>query len=174
MSGTECLANLEEVNQMKPCDVTDIPLDGDDKADKADKEEKGLTMRFRQTILYKKMVADILKLSPNANSFEIDTCIYWFVSFPDLFETKEGKSLIAGMDERVKHYTDPNYKEEDDDFVSRQYPLSKHQSDSVCDDTGVDSTRQGSPPRTTTATSTSTTTTTTKPNPQAEAGTSHI
>jgi hypothetical protein len=43
------------------------------------------------------MVADILRLSPNASSFEVDTAIFWYISRPDLFECEEGRNLMSSM-----------------------------------------------------------------------------
>jgi hypothetical protein len=54
---------------------SDIPCPGIDKRD-IDMVEKGLTARFRDTPAYKKMVSDILHLSPNATRYEIDTTIW--------------------------------------------------------------------------------------------------
>jgi hypothetical protein len=135
MSENLDLDEVNALNAMKPCSSENAKSEGAHEA-----VEKGLTMQFRQSIVYKKMVADILKLSPNASSFEIDTAIWWYISYPQMFESEEGKSLIEGMKERTQYYTDPNYKESDDDFVSRQYPISKHRPESVRDDSGVDPT----------------------------------
>jgi hypothetical protein len=82
-----------------------------------DKEivNKGLTMQFRETVVYKKMVSDILHLSPNASSFEIDTAIWWFMSYPDMFESEQGMSLMDALEKRVNYNIGPGIKELEDD-----------------------------------------------------------
>jgi hypothetical protein len=125
-----CLENKKiNCDLDKPCKVVD------EKAEEL--VQKGLTVRFRESVVYKKMVADILKLSPSASSFEIDTAIWWYMSHPDMFESEEGKSIIKGMEERCAYYSSPDYKETSDDYVSRQYPIPKCECDPVCIDPGL-------------------------------------
>jgi hypothetical protein len=118
--------------ELKPCPEAAIA-----QIDK-DVIAKGLTMQFRETVVYKKMVADILHLSPNASSFEIDTAIWWYISYPDMFESEHGMSLIDAMEKRVNHNIGPGIKELEDDVNSYSIPESGQLP--IRDDSGVHAT----------------------------------
>jgi hypothetical protein len=122
-----CCAQLDASRRGMPCPVID----------EKDKEvvTKGLTMQFRQTTVYQKMVADILHLSPNASSFEIDTAIWWFMAYPDMFESEQGISLIDAMEKRVNHNIGPGYKDLENDV--NDYVIPECERQPVRDDTRI-------------------------------------
>jgi hypothetical protein len=105
--------------------------------------EKGLTMEFRESDVYKKMVADILRLAPDASGYEVDTIIWWYMSRPDLYDCDEGKYLLREMENRVKKYSSgTGYKELEQDVFSRtSIPESEHEP--LRDDSGVYSSESG-------------------------------
>jgi hypothetical protein len=63
----------------------------------------GLTAEFRDSSSYRKMRADLLRLDPSVTDFEADQVIFWFVANPLVFETEEGKAMLASLDKRNPH-----------------------------------------------------------------------
>jgi hypothetical protein len=78
----------------------------------------GLTAEFRDSSSYRKMRADLLRLDPSVTDFEADQVIFWFIANPLVFETDEGKAMLASLDKRnpnPRFSTAPSIKEDGDD-----------------------------------------------------------
>jgi hypothetical protein len=78
-------------------------------------DEKGLTLAFRNSDTYRKMLADVHALDRGLTEFEADTIIWWYISRPDMFTCEEGKLMMAGLEERLKKEKMVHDVEEEDD-----------------------------------------------------------
>jgi hypothetical protein len=98
-----------------------------------DMDEKGLTVQFRKTPVYAKMVADILALAPHASQYEIDTCIWWYISKPDMYDCDEGKELLRAIDARNASNSFLHIDvDKNDDGTNRNIPETGQQPLRVC------------------------------------------
>jgi hypothetical protein len=109
--------------------------------------QNGLTQEFRKGPVYWKMKSDIKRMQPDASDFEVDTCIWWYISKPDLFDTQEGKLQMQDLDEAIKrgHYntSTKGIEQLEEDVFSFRPNLTKIEPESLRNDGWLDSSEAG-------------------------------
>jgi hypothetical protein len=82
-------------------EIEDVQLSDDARRRAIDGDgDGGLTPEFRDSATYRRMKADIKTLDPSTTDFEADQAIFWFLGDANVFNTEEGKSMLAAIDAR--------------------------------------------------------------------------